>query len=80
MWRQNWVRYQLGLGVRKHDFDACERQRHRPACDAQADQRLCYSLFDALSVLRMLIKMKCEYRMVFDYKGRTLVCVAAELG
>ena len=35
---------------------------------------------DALSVLKMLIKMKCEYRMVFDYKGRTPLHVAAELG
>ena len=35
---------------------------------------------DASSALKMLIKMKCEYRMVFDYKGRTPLHVAAELG
>ena len=35
---------------------------------------------DATSALKMLIKMKCEYRVVEDYKGRTPLHVAAELG
>ena len=46
MSQQNWVRYQLGLDVRKSDFVACEQQRHRPIlADAHADQHLCYSCF-----------------------------------
>ena len=35
---------------------------------------------DATSSLKMLIKMKCEYRTVLDYKGRSPLHVAAELG
>ena len=35
---------------------------------------------DASSALKMLIKMKCEYRVILDYKGRTPLHVAAELG
>ena len=35
---------------------------------------------DATSALKMLIKMKCEYKAVLDYKGRSPLHVAAELG
>ena len=35
---------------------------------------------DACSSLKMLIKKKCEYKDVRDYKGRTPLHVAAELG
>ena len=41
---------------------------------------ICVAKNDALSALKVLIKMKCEYRMVLDYKGRTPLHVAAELG
>ena len=40
---------------------------------------ICVAKNVALSVLKMLIKMKCEYRMVYDYKGRTPLHVASEL-
>ena len=40
---------------------------------------LCVAKTDSLSVLKMVIKIKSKYRMVFDYKGRTLVR-SAELG
>lgn len=35
---------------------------------------------DACNSLKMLIKMKCKYDNVLDYKGRTPLFVAAELG
>ena len=37
----------MGLNARKPVFGVCEQHRCRPACaSAQADQRLCYSLFE----------------------------------
>ena len=55
------------------DKEACTTGEHQTPVHYAARN-------DATEALKALVKRNCKYKMVRDYKGRTPLHVAAELG